>query len=69
MQKKSRLLNLQEGIFVGPSTGAIFHIALKKANEVNKGIMVAMTPDDGEKYLSTTLCDPIQLEHKIGFLG
>jgi len=27
-----RLLALQEGIFVGPSSGAIFHITLKKQN-------------------------------------
>jgi cysteine synthase len=54
----ARLLALQEGIFVGPSSGAIFHIALKKASEIDKGVMVAIAPDGGEKYLSTTLCDP-----------
>ena len=54
----ARLLALQEGIFVGPSSGAIFHIALKKAKEIKKGVMVAIAPDGGEKYLSTTLCDP-----------
>jgi cysteine synthase len=54
----ARLLALQEGIFVGPSSGAIFHIALKKAGEIDKGVMVAIAPDGGEKYLSTTLCDP-----------
>jgi cysteine synthase B len=55
----ARLLALQEGIFVGPSSGAIFHIALKKASEIKKGVMVTIAPDGGEKYLSTTLCDPI----------
>ena len=55
----ARLLALQEGVFVGPSSGAIFHIALKKATEIDKGIMVAIAPDGGEKYLSTTLCDPV----------
>jgi cysteine synthase B len=54
----ARLLSLQEGIFVGPSSGAIFHIALQKAKEISKGVMVAIAPDGGEKYLSTTLCDP-----------
>lgn len=54
----ARLLALQEGIFVGPSSGAIFHTALKKAQEIDKGIMVTIAPDGGEKYLSTTLCDP-----------
>jgi hypothetical protein len=43
---------------VGPSSGAIVHIALKKAAEIEKGVVVAIAPDGGEKYLSTTLCDP-----------
>lgn len=58
-EETSRLLTLQEGLFVGPSSGAIFHAALKKAKEVEKGIMLVMAPDGGEKYLSTTLCDPV----------
>ena len=57
-EEAARLLALQEGIFVGPSSGAIFHIALKRAAEIDKGVMVAIAPDGGEKYLSTTLCDP-----------
>jgi len=57
-EEAARLLALQEGIFVGPSSGAIFHTALKKSEEIDKGVMVAMAPDGGEKYLSTTLCDP-----------
>jgi S-sulfo-L-cysteine synthase (O-acetyl-L-serine-dependent) len=57
-EEAARLLALQEGIFVGPSSGAIFHIALKKAAEIDKGVMVVIAPDGGERYLSTTLCDP-----------
>ncbi len=57
-EESARLLALQEGLFVGPSSGAIFHIARKKAKEIDKGIMVAISPDGGEKYLSTSLCDP-----------
>jgi cysteine synthase B len=57
-EEAARLLALQEGIFVGPSSGAIFHTALKKAEEIDKGVMIAIAPDGGEKYLSTTLCDP-----------
>lgn len=53
-----RMLALGEGIFVGPSSGAIFYIALKKARELDKGVMVVMAPDGGEKYLTTSLCDP-----------
>ena len=55
----ARLLALQEGIFVGPSSGAIFSVAIKKAKELEKGLIVAIAPDGGEKYLSTTLCDPL----------
>jgi cysteine synthase len=58
-EEVARLLALQEGIFVGPSSGAIFHVATKKAKEIEKGVMVAIAPDGGEKYLSTTLCDPV----------
>jgi cysteine synthase B len=57
-EDSSRLLSLGEGIFVGPSSGAVFHVALKKANEIIGGVMVVMAPDGGEKYLSTSLCEP-----------
>jgi cysteine synthase len=58
-EETARLLTLQEGIFVGPSSGAIFSAAMKKAGEIAKGVMVTIAPDGGEKYLSTTLCDPV----------
>lgn len=58
-EETARLLTLQEGIFVGPSSGAIFSAAMKKAGEIEKGVIVAIAPDGGEKYLSTTLCDPV----------
>ncbi len=58
-EEGSRLLALQEGLFVGPSSGAIFHVAMAKAQTLKEGIIVAMAPDGGEKYLSTTLCDPL----------
>lgn len=57
-EETSRLLALQEGIFVGPSSGAIFHVASQKAKELKEGVIVAIAPDGGEKYLSTSLCDP-----------
>ena len=57
-EESARLLALQEGLFVGPSSGAIFYIAKKKAREIDAGVMVAIAPDGGEKYLSTSLCDP-----------
>jgi len=57
-EESARLLAFQEGIFVGPSSGAIFHVARKKAEEIPGGVMVIIAPDGGERYLSTTLCDP-----------
>ena len=58
-EEAARLLALQEGVFVGPSSGAILNVALKKAAEIPSGVIVAIAPDGGEKYLSTTLCDPM----------
>jgi cysteine synthase len=57
-EDSARLLSLQEGLFVGPSSGAVFHVARKKAMEIDKGLMVGIAPDGGERYLSTSLCDP-----------
>jgi cysteinyl-tRNA synthetase len=57
-EESARLLALQEGLFVGTSSGAIFHVAQNKAKECDGGVMVAIAPDGGEKYLSTSLCDP-----------
>lgn len=46
----------QEGLLIGMSAGAILYVALKKAKELGKGnTIVAVLPDSGEKYLSTTL--------------
>jgi cysteine synthase len=46
----------EEGLLVGISAGAILYVALKKAKEAGKGkTIVAVLPDSGEKYLSTTL--------------
>jgi cysteine synthase len=46
----------EEGLLVGMSSGAILHVAFKKAKQLGKGkIIVAILPDSGEKYLSTTL--------------
>ena len=53
----ARLLALEEAVLCGPSTGAILHVALEKAKTLGRGVVVAMAPDGGEKYLSTQLCD------------
>lgn len=57
-EETARRLALAEGIFVGPSSGAIMYLALKKAAEIDEGVMVIMSPDGGERYFSTSLCDP-----------
>lgn len=54
----ARLMALEEGIFVGSSSGAIFHVAMQKSKELKEGLIVSIAPDGGERYLSTTLCDP-----------
>jgi cysteine synthase len=52
----ARNLAREEGILVGMSSAAIMYIALKKAKEIGKGkTIVAVLPDGGEKYLSTSL--------------
>jgi cysteine synthase len=57
-EESAMLLALGEGIFVGPSSGAAFHVAFEIAKQIERGVMVVMAPDGGEKYLSTSLCDP-----------
>jgi cysteine synthase len=41
----------EEGLIVGPSTGAIVHAAVEFAQE-HKGVAVAISPDSGFKYAS-----------------
>ena len=53
----ARVLALEEAILCGPSTGAILYVALELAKGMTGGVIVAMAPDGGEKYLSTQLCD------------
>ena len=46
----------KEGLLVGMSAGSIMYVALKKAKELGKGnVIVAVLPDEGERYLSTNL--------------
>ena len=46
----------EEGLLIGMSAGAILYVALKKAKELGKDkAIVAVLPDSGERYLSTSL--------------
>lgn len=47
----------KEGIFVGMSSGAAMYAAAEVAKKINKGVVVVVFPDRGEKYLSTELFD------------
>ncbi|GIN42248.1 cysteine synthase A [Heyndrickxia sp. FSL K6-6286] len=52
----SRRVAREEGILGGISAGAAIHAALKVASELGKGKkVVAIIPDNGERYLSTNL--------------
>ncbi|MGA1867695.1 MAG: cysteine--tRNA ligase [bacterium] len=51
----ARRLTKEEGIFVGMSSGAAMAVALKEAENLNKGMIVVLLPDGGERYLSTKL--------------
>lgn len=46
----------EEGILIGPSSGASVYAALSVAKQLKKGeIVICMTADSGERYLSTDL--------------
>jgi len=50
-----RQLARTEGILLGMSSGAAVAVALKMARTLESGVIVAITPDSGERYLSTPL--------------
>ncbi|UCF91893.1 MAG: cysteine synthase, partial [Desulfobacterales bacterium] len=51
----ARRLAKEEGIFVGMSSGAAMAVALKEAAHLTEGSLVVILPDNGERYLSTSL--------------
>ena len=50
-----RAIVLQEGIFVGMSSGAAMLAALECIKDMKEGFVVVLFADGGEKYLSTNL--------------
>ena len=48
---------MEEGIFIGMSSGAAIYIALEIAKKIKTGDIVVIAADSGEKYISTSLFD------------
>jgi cystathionine beta-synthase len=63
----ARRLTLQEGLFVGGSSGLIATIAVRVAQQVNdpNACVVCMLPDTGERYLSKVYNDEWLREHRL----
>jgi len=51
----ARQIVKKEGIFVGMSSGAAMYAAAEVARRIDRGVIVVIFPDRGEKYLSTRL--------------
>lgn len=51
----ARRIVKEEGIFCGMSSGAAMLASVKLAQEIDRGFIVCIFPDRGEKYLSTDL--------------
>lgn len=51
----ARRLALEEGLFVGMSSGAAVYGALEAARDMSVGTVVVLLPDRGDRYLSTSL--------------
>lgn len=50
-----RRLAHEEGLFVGPSSGAALAAAIRVASDLSAGVIVAIFPDGGDRYLSDAL--------------
>ena len=57
-----RALLEREGIFGGVSSGGILHVARRVAEELRDGVVVAILPDGGWKYLSAPLWEAEDVE-------
>jgi cysteine synthase B len=53
----ARRLARHEGLFVGPSSAAALSAALQVADDLTAGLIVAIFPDGGDRYLSDPLWD------------
>ena len=53
----ARRLSREEGVFAGMSSGGSVATALKIANTIEKGVIVAIICDIGDRYISSDLFD------------
>jgi len=58
----TRRLALEEGLFVGMSSGAAAYAAIRTAEDMESGTLVVLLPDRGDRYLSTNLFTSICAE-------
>ena len=50
-----KLIALKEGIIVGSSSGAAISATLKLANKIEKGNIITILPDRGDRYFSKNI--------------
>ena len=68
----TRRLAREEGLLVGMSSGAAMYVAGEIARRLESGVIVAIFPDSGERYLSTSLfqvTEPEAAPAKLQFLN
>jgi S-sulfo-L-cysteine synthase (O-acetyl-L-serine-dependent) len=53
----ARRMAREEGLFVGPSSGAALAAAIQVGSTLTAGVIVAIFPDGGDRYLSDALWD------------
>ena len=63
-----RRLALEEGLFVGMSSGAALAGALRISRNLSNGMVVVIFPDGGDRYLSTGVFDRAQSHRDSGKL-
>jgi cysteine synthase B len=56
-REMTKRLALEEGIFAGMSSGGAVAVAIKVANQLESGVVVAVVCDRGDRYLSSDLFD------------
>ena len=50
-----KLIALKEGLIVGSSSGAALATAMKLSNEIDKGNIITIFPDRGDRYFSKNI--------------